>query len=577
MTKTPTPSSTPGTPPLARSTGRLSIADIRKASRSSSTPRRAEMDDFEKSGRAWARGVDDAWWPCLLTLDGGGIRGYSSLLIMKALMHEIWLWEQKLDAEEASQIVEEDSKVDSPTDTQQTSGELLRGRPQVADALGNHSEHVEAQFGVSVESSAPENITPSHVQSTIHKDNLTASATVKKALSEEELLPCHYFDFMFGTSTGGLIATMLGRLRMTVSEGLDLYRQVGDDLFGRRRSSIPLMTKYHHEPLEKAVQAIVGARCQEHSKCDGKHDLFPWEAERFDEILARHIPFDVSEPRVCQSCCLTATHDEQISEAYLLRSYPHYYSETAPNWITRYNEGADELPIWKVTRATSAAPFYFEMVTHDFNGEEKSFKDGGIRENNPSGAALSEFHSLYEGKAPTPALLLSVGTGRPDQTQDGFAQTWSGPLGHIPGVAKFLEKRAVVQNLLIKYTEGEKQHHQMREHAHGEHTWYKRLNVSEGLQNMPLDAWVKGEWQGKSNIPGGQSLTHMEDVTDKYLERDFDPKVDSYAPPSVMLKQSAEKLVRQRRAREKMGGVRWQAFVGEYLPKRKDSMVGEES
>ena len=28
------------------------------------------------------------------------------------------------------------------------------------------------------------------------------------------LLPCHYFDFMIGTSTGGLIALMLGTLGM---------------------------------------------------------------------------------------------------------------------------------------------------------------------------------------------------------------------------------------------------------------------------------------------------------------------------------------------------------------------------
>ena len=275
----------------------------------------------------------------------------------------------------------------------------------------------------------------------------------------------------------------------------------------------------------------------------------------------------MNQPRVCQSCCLTATHDESISEAHLLRSYPHYYSEDAPNWITRYNEGADELPIWKVTRATSAAPFYFEMVRHLVDGVERSFKDGGIRENNPSGAAISEFHALYEGKAEQPALMLSVGTGRPDQSQDGFASAWPGPFGRLPLVSKFLEKCAVIQNLLIKYTEGEKQHHQMREHAHGEHTWYKRLNVTDGLQTMPLDDWRRGDWHGEPDVAGGISLTHMEDATDRYLKRDFDQAVDSYAPPSTMLRQAAEKLVRQRRAREREGGVRWETFVGAYLPR----------
>ena len=492
-------------------------------------------------------------------------------MILKTLMHEVWLWERRLDDEERSQEgqyrpqrtsePEEDARQAAPGASR--SATELRERSPLSRELDNDPETVEALYGVSSDVTAPESVDSAvdHMQ----QDILTSNITIRKALSEEELLPCHYFDFMYGTSTGGLIGTILGRLRMTVTEGLELYRKVGDDLFGKRRSKVPLMTKYHHTPLEKAVRDIVGSRCHEHPNCDG-NDLHPWDADRLPEILQLPKPFDVERERVCQSCCLTATHDENISEAYLLRSYPHYYSADAPNWITRYNEGADELPIWKVTRATSAAPFYFEMVKHEIDGVEKSFKDGGIRENNPSGAALSEFHALYEGTGiELPALMLSIGTGRPDQSQDGFASAWPGPFGKLPFVSKFLEKRAVIQNLLIKYTEGEKQHHQMREHAHGEHTWYKRLNVSEGLESMPLDDWVKGEWQGQNDVPGGDSLTRMEDATTKYLERDFDPVIDSYAPPSTMLQQAAEKLVRQRRAREQKAGPRWDAFIGKNL------------
>jgi hypothetical protein len=348
-----------------------------------------------------------------------------------------------------------------------------------------------------------------------------------------------------------------------------VYRNVGHDLFGRRKSSIPLATKYYHEPLERAVQDIIGNHCYDHDNCDGKEDMHPIPSEV--DPATGLMSFDVNSPRICQSCCLTATHDRNLSEAYLLRTYPHYYSETAPNWITRYNEGAEQLKIWEVTRATSAAPFYFKMLEVEIEGQYKSFKDGGIRENNPSGAALSEFHSLYEGCSENPALLLSVGTGRPDHSQDGFAAAWPGPFGNIPFIRTALEKRAVLQNLLIKYTEGEKQHAQMREHARGEHTWYKRLNVTDGLQNMPLDNWVSGEWQGKKDVPGGASLTRMETVTAAYLAREFDAKIDTYAPPSTMLRQAAEKLVRQRRARELEGGERWDTFVGKHLHKRRGS------
>jgi patatin-like phospholipase/acyl hydrolase len=71
--------------------------------------------------------------PRLLALDGGGVRGLSSLLIIEALMNEV----QRLREEEGN-----------PT---------LDGKPP---------------------------------------------------------LPCEYFDLICGTSTGGLIAIMLGRLRM---------------------------------------------------------------------------------------------------------------------------------------------------------------------------------------------------------------------------------------------------------------------------------------------------------------------------------------------------------------------------
>ena len=116
------------------------------------------------------------------------------------------------------------------------------------------------------------------------------------------------------------------------------------------------------------------------------------------------------------------------------------------------------LPIWAVTRATSAAPFYFDSLVAMVDGEPRAFKDGGIRENNPSGAALSEFHALYDGVVDEPALLLSVGTGRPDATsKDGFATAWPAPWNRLPALTKFLEKRALIRNLLIKYTEGERQ------------------------------------------------------------------------------------------------------------------------
>ncbi|KAF2862644.1 FabD/lysophospholipase-like protein [Piedraia hortae CBS 480.64] len=440
------------------------------------TERHAEAEDNVRSGREWAGQVRDPWWPCILTLDGGGIRGYSSLLILEVLMHEIWEVEQ---------------------------------------------EH----------------------------------GGLSDCRTEKDLLPCRYFDFMYGTSTGGLIATLLGRLRQPVSEALELYRRVGNDLFGKKRSYIPFTSKYHHQPLERAVKEVVSSQCVDHPNCDGEHDLLLWNTKEFQDIIDHKKPFDVNEPRVCQTACLTAKNDYK-GRAHLLRSYPFYYSPDAPNWATCYNQGIDKLPIWKVARATTAAPFYFKMVRHEVDGEKMMFKDGGIRENNPSWAAYNEFTAMYCGKATEPALLLSVGAGRPDQSKDGFSHKQPrclDPLGR-----KALEKMAVATNMVMKYTEGETQHLDMRTHAAGEHTWYKRLNAG-GLEKMPLDDWRKGLYGGEK-VAGGETLSQMEKVTKDYLSRGFDPDTDDYAPPQVMLRQVAEKLVRQRREREALGGERWTVY-----------------
>ncbi|OCK91990.1 uncharacterized protein K441DRAFT_463573, partial [Cenococcum geophilum 1.58] len=44
-------------------------------------------------------------------------------------------------------------------------------------------------------------------------------------------LPCHYFDYIFGTSTGGLNAIMLGRLRMSVDECIEKYPEMAKNIF----------------------------------------------------------------------------------------------------------------------------------------------------------------------------------------------------------------------------------------------------------------------------------------------------------------------------------------------------------
>jgi patatin-like phospholipase/acyl hydrolase len=76
--------------------------------------------------------------------------------------------------------------------------------------------------------------------------------------------PCDYFDLIGGTSTGGLIAIMLGRLRMTVDECIDAYTALSDRVFEKKSHRVnikgKLQGRFDTAALEQAVKEILVTR-----------------------------------------------------------------------------------------------------------------------------------------------------------------------------------------------------------------------------------------------------------------------------------------------------------------------------
>ena len=129
--------------------------------------------------------------------DGGGIRGYASLLILQELMREILVIEHELDDLD-------DSRDDS----------------------GSHS-----------------------VAHRLYRDN-------------ELPLPCHYFSYVFGTSTGGIIALLLGRMRLSVPQCLEIYSELGTEIFRKKRAFGMKFDQYSHTKLEKIVKKTLVKYCR---------------------------------------------------------------------------------------------------------------------------------------------------------------------------------------------------------------------------------------------------------------------------------------------------------------------------
>lgn len=73
--------------------------------------------------------------------------------------------------------------------------------------------------------------------------------------------PCDYFDMIGGTSTGGLIALLLGRLRLTVDDAIVAYKKLSPDIFTHvhHRVSVKgrIQGRFDHTALEKGVQALL--------------------------------------------------------------------------------------------------------------------------------------------------------------------------------------------------------------------------------------------------------------------------------------------------------------------------------
>lgn len=68
--------------------------------------------------------------------------------------------------------------------------------------------------------------------------------------------PCEIFDLIGGTSTGGLIAILLGRLELSVQQAIDEYRVLSKVIFGPKKAFWK-DGKFKASRLERAVEGIV--------------------------------------------------------------------------------------------------------------------------------------------------------------------------------------------------------------------------------------------------------------------------------------------------------------------------------
>ncbi|KAL2693380.1 acyl transferase/acyl hydrolase/lysophospholipase [Phyllosticta citricarpa] len=484
--------------------------------------KQADVSDSDERS-PWARKT-------ILALDGGGIKGYSQLLIEKRLMYKAEQIERGfVPGHDVSDPDPKRPQYYAPND----SSEYYRWNPRPLRPLSERQARA----------LEPTDVLDESVKRTFSGD-----------YEATDFKPHHYFDYCVGTSTGGLGAIMLGRMEMDVETALKQYDVVGNQVFGHPRlapkivsASSLVQPKYASWRMEKALQDVTKAALHD--------EMQQWGTSE------KTIPFQSDAER---SRTMVVARGKNLARKtgvtwrpYLFRTFDHlppapFVSPARNN--QHLNPGhAHRMPIWQVARATSAAPTYFEPL----KAEGFMFKDGGLGTNNPASVALQEVTQLHEQK---PLLLLSIGTGRAtvnDDDDDNTSDTATVPGGpKIPSFLEpFFENLAVIKYMQNLVTETEQVHEHMQNRfedeaaafPHAIPTVYHRLNVSSGIGRViPLDSW-------RPASSGAQTKAAMLAATMAYLSR---------PGPDAALRETAQLLVRLRRRRA--ATERWERFAARF-------------
>ncbi|KAF5982851.1 calcium-independent phospholipase [Fusarium coicis] len=248
----------------------------------------------------------------------------------------------------------------------------------------------------------------------------------------EHKKPCDYFDLIGGTSTGGLLAIMLGRLQMDTQLCIQAYKSLSKEVFSRK-FKVPFL-----ESFRKASNVALswswfdGDKLKEAVCRTVKENLLP-----SDSAMLRQSGCTVEDLTLITDMksatysfvCAVLKYEEKVKR---IRSYEPLDQQT--------NAPAERFKIWEAARATSAAPMYFPHI----EAGGVSYFDGGLESNNPVIEVIEEVKQEFpDDKIST---VISVGTGA-YQASDASAGL-AGFMNYMINMATSTEKhhRAVLED-----------------------------------------------------------------------------------------------------------------------------------
>jgi patatin-like phospholipase/acyl hydrolase len=234
---------------------------------------------------------------------------------------------------------------------------------------------------------------------------------LRQSSGNSNLVLADYFDYVAGTSTGAIIATLVA-LGCSTSKIRDFYIRSGAEMFEKARLWERFKTKFRDDKLAGMLKDIIGENTT-------------FGSEKLQTLL------------------MIVLRNATTDSPWPLSNNPSakYNAEGTPGRNT-------DLPLWRLVRASTAAPTYFPPEVLSVPPHEFIFVDGGVTMyNNPAFQlflmATSDPYRLQWPTGEDRLLLISVGTGasanaNADLSPDEMNLIYNA--GTIPGSAH--ERRA---------------------------------------------------------------------------------------------------------------------------------------
>ena len=209
-------------------------------------------------------------------------------------------------------------------------------------------------------------------------------------------LPCHYFDYIGGAGCGGLVAIMLGRLRMNIHDSILAFEALLKEAFYHKRwfhyRSLLFWprAKFDHQILEQAIQNLVSHHTP------GVPGFL------------RSSNFATNENQ-CGTIVLAFRREEGSREhqgtPYLFRTYKNFHLQSSRQRLSQNLGLAHHIPVWQVARATTASPTFYRPVIID----DHEYVGGSFGIHNPSAEIYDEVLNMSVDNID---IILSIGTGK---------------------------------------------------------------------------------------------------------------------------------------------------------------------